>query len=398
VRLPFHTLRRWFAAGIAVLALGACDRNPDAATDRLALSPIAYGDLPGWMADGMAEAIPALARSCRQFESLPLNQAVGPGGVAGTVADWQIPCSELTKVPAGDDASARAYFERWFTPWAAASAATSKRQGLFTGYYEIELAGSRTPTGRFKVPVYRRPSDLIAVDLGDFADDLTGKRIAGRVYNTQLKPYADRAAIGAGALASRGLELAWVDDPVGAYFIEIFGFGMVRFPDGKEMRIAYAGHNGHRHVPIGRALVERGIMKRQEITQATLRAWLEAHPEEIPAVMNTNPSFTFFRELEGPGPLGAQAIPLTAGRSLAVDPRYVPYGVPVWVDAADPLAHEQNVRRLLVAQDAGQAIHGPIAGDIFWGRGLQAERRAVNMRYIGTYTILLPKSISPPTS
>jgi membrane-bound lytic murein transglycosylase A len=213
-----------------------------------------------------------------------------------------------------------------------------------------------------------------------------------------LRPYENRAAIESGALRGRGLEMLWVDDPVDAFFLQIQGSGRVMLEDGTSLRIGYAGQNGHPYVAIGRELIARGALTREAVSMPAIRDWLRANPQEADAVMNRNPSFVFFRELDGDGPVGAQGVALTPGRSLAVDRSFVPYGVPVWLDAEDPVDGEVRVQRLLVAQDTGGAIRGPVRGDVFWGHGPEAEHRAGLMKSRGRYFLLLPKTVTPPAS
>lgn len=391
------------AALAAAFFVASCERKEEAKAppppDRLVLKPVAFTDLPGWTADRVAEAVPAFRRSCARLAALPPDRPVGPDGVGGRGGDWKAPCAALASLGTpGDDATARAFFEQWFTPYAAANNDT--RRGLFTGYYEVELAGSRTPDPAYPVPLYRRPSDLVLVDLGDFADRWRGERTAGRVIDGRLKPFEDRAAIEAGALGNKGLELLWLQDPIATFFLHIQGSGRVRFPDGTETRVGYAAQNGHKYVAIGKELIDRGEIPREQVSLQTIRAWMKANPDKAPDLMNINPSYVFFQELKGEGPVGAQNVALTPGRSLAVDSKFLPYGVPVWLDAEDPLAKESQdpqarLRRLLIAQDTGGAIRGPVRGDVFWGHGEEAEKRAGVMKSAGEYYILLPRTVVP---
>lgn len=375
----------------ALLALlAACTAPKDVQPDRLTLEPVRFQDLPGWSQDAIAEAVPALARSCRRLSRLLPER---PLGVAGTAGDWAAPCAALAALPAGDDIAARAFFESWFTPYAAGN--NGDREGLFTGYYEPELRGARQPHPPYTVPIYRRPPDLVLVDLGEFRESLKGERIAGRVVDGRLRPFEDRAAITAGALDGKAEPLVWVDDPIAAFFLHIQGSGRVVLEDGSVLRVGYDGHNGHPYVAIGRELIARGELRREEVSLPAIRAWLEAHPDQAEALMNANASYIFFRLLDGEGPVGAEGLPLTPGRSLAVDRRYIPYGVPIWLEAEDPLDPRTPIRRLMVAQDTGGAIRGPVRGDVFWGHGLEAERRAGAMKSRGRYYLLLPRSLAP---
>ena len=248
------------------------------------------------------------------------------------------------------------------------------------------------PDGAHTTPLLRRPPDLVSADLGLFRPDWRGERIAGRVVNGRLVPYPTRAEIEHGALGGMGLAFLWVNDPVDAFVLQIQGSGRVRLGDGTLVNVGYDGENGRPYVAIGRLLVERGEMKREDVSLAAIRAWLAAHPDAAPALMDGNPSYVFFREIKGAAPIGAEGAVLTAGRSLAVDAKFLPLGVPLWLDAAQDGA---ALRRLVVAQDTGGAIRGPVRGDLFCGFGPAAEAQAGRMRATGAYYLLLPRQVAP---
>lgn len=376
---------------------------------RLELSPATFGELPGWASDRTARALPALLRSCEAFEAQPDERSLGgarEGLVAGTVGDWRPFCQGLEELAAdtgmaGRDAwsradhdAVRALLERHLRPHAVTD--RGDPEGFFTGYYEPTLQGSRQRSERFSVPLYLRPPELVAVDLGAFRPDLAGRRIAGRVEGERLVPFLDREAIDRGGLEGRGLELLWVDDPVDAFFLQVQGSGRVELAGGGSVRVGYAGQNGHPYVAIGRDLVERGAMELEEVSMQSIRAWLAAHPEEAPGVLRSNPSYVFFRRLEEEGPVGSQGVVLSPGRSLAVDRSFLPLGVPLWLDGAAPApgrpGEELPLRRLMVAQDTGGAIRGPVRGDVFWGPGEEAEDVAGRMRHPGRLWLLSPRA------
>ena len=378
------------------LALAACQPapappKPEAPPARLGLQPVGFETLPGWQADDQAAALPALRRSCAVFLKQAADRPLGEGRF-GRIGDWHGPCRTLATLPDGDAAAARRFFEAEFRPYLAN--ANGDPEGLFTGYYEPELRGSRTPGPAYPVPLLRKPADLVTVDLGAFRETLKGQRLSGRVDGGRLVPYEDRAAIAGGKLAGRAEPLLWVDDPIDAFFLEIQGSGRVTLPDGGVARVGVDGQNGHPYVAIGRELVARGALTKEEVSLQTIRAWLKANPAEAQAVMNKNPSYIFFREVPGEGPLGAQGVPLTPGRSLAVDRGHVPYGLPLWLDAAHP-TEPARLQRLMVAQDTGGAIRGPVRGDVFWGFGAEAERLAGPMKSPGRYFLLLPRGVAP---
>ena len=357
----------------------------------------AFADLPGWGEDAAAEALPALRRSCESWAARPPETPGGRPGLAGTVAAWRGRCAGLAALPPGDSAALRALLERETRPVAVAN--RGEPLGLFTGYYEPTLRGSRTRGGAFLVPLYLRPPELVQVELGDFRDDLAGKRIAGEVREGRLVPYHDRTAIEEGALAGRGLELVWVDDPVDAFFLQIQGSGLVELVDGGTLRAGYAAQNGHPYLAIGRELVARGAMPLERVSMQSIAEWLRANPEEAVEVMRKNASYVFFRELDEDGPLGSMGVVLTPGRSLAVDPLFLPMGAPVWLDTtfpAGPDAAPRPLRRLLVAQDTGGAIQGPVRGDVFWGPGEDAAQLAGRMRQEGRLWLLLPRAVPLP--
>ena len=335
------------------------------------MTPVGFDGLPGWDADDLAAAVPAFLKSCRRFAKAPKDAAFGPvekGVDYGRVADWLPACRKAAALPAGDAAAAREFFETAFQPVAVVDYGDA--EGLFTGYFEIGLAGSRRRHGRYQTPIYRRPPDLGTAQ------------------------HLSRAVIEDGALAGRGLELFWVDDPIGAFFLQIQGSGQIRLDDGTVVRVGYDGQNGLRYVAVGRLLVERGIMPREKVTMTSIWAWMQAHPAAGAALRREDPSYVFFRVVKGGGPLGAEHAVLTQERSLAVDRAYIPLGVPIWLAADERFLPDTKVERLVVAQDTGGAIKGPVRGDLFWGAGQVAGERAGAMNARGRYWLLLPRPLA----
>jgi len=361
----------------------------------LLLERAAFSDLPGWNADEVSGALPALARSCGRLVSQPDDRPLGPDGLAGTVADWRAPCAALQGAAPDDDGTLRALLEQHFRPFAVSNAGSNpgQRDGLFTGYYEAELKAADGPAAPGATPLYRVPDDLVTVDLTLFRADLRGEKLVGRVEQGRLVPYLTRKEIDAGALAGRGLELTWAADPVDAFFLQVQGSGRVLFPDGRVQRVGFAGSNGHPFYAIGRALIEEGIVSRQDSSMQSIRDWLRANPEKAAGIMQRNARYIFFRTIEGEGPIGAQGVPLTPGRSLAVDSSLLPLGVPLWLDTTWP-ATDKPLQRLMVAQDVGSAIKGAVRGDFFWGTGEPALEQAGRMKQTGRYFLLLPKTVA----
>ena len=355
-------------AAIAALAAGLAR---DAGPTRLTLTPVGFDRLDGWGQDDVAAALAAFVKSCVRFSSEPAAVPFGPIEVGvdyGLVGDWRQPCRRAALVRPGDEAAARQFFTSEFIPMAVAD--YGGVTGLFTGYFEIGLHGSLRRHGRYQTPIYRPPPDLA-----------TGPRYT-------------RAQIEDGALAGRGLALLWVDDPIDAFFLQIQGSGQVRLDDGRAIRLGYDGQNGLPYVPVGRLLIERGQIPRDKLTMASIRAWMRAHPKAGAALRREDPSYVFFREIKGDGPIGAERVVLTPERSLAVDRGYIPLGAPIWLEAEEQFVPDQRLRRLVVAQDTGGAIKGPVRGDLYWGAGSAAGDRAGAMDARGRYFLLLPRRLA----
>ncbi|WP_439816385.1 murein transglycosylase A [Zavarzinia sp. CC-PAN008] len=387
---------RGLALGGVVLALAALGvagawwlrGGPTAApADTLALTRTTFASLPGWQDDRPEEALSAFLISCRRLLAKDPGEDLGMAGPAGA---WQDACRKAqATIPDG----ARAFFETTFVPFAGSGDAG--REGLFTGYYEPELRGSRTRSDTYATPLLAAPDDLVTADLGAFREELKGKgTIRGRLEGNRLVPYHDRAAIYAGALDGRGLELVWVDSAVDAFFLEVQGSGRIVLDDGSVLRLGYANQNGHAYTAIGRELVRSGELTRAQANMQGIRDWLAAHPDKARALLETNRSYVFFTPLTHPedGPLGAQGVPLTVERSLAVDRKFVTLGVPVFLDTTLP--DETPYRRLFIAQDTGGAIRGAIRGDIFFGPGARGAEMAGNMRHQGRIWVLLPRAVA----
>jgi membrane-bound lytic murein transglycosylase A len=363
-------LTRWASAELARLlaaalaaALAGCQHASE--PPRLTEQPAGFARLAGWNDDNVAAAIPAFVKSCAVFLGQDDGAPLDPKAKSdfGTVGEWRGACAAAARLP-GTDAAAKAFFEGNFIPVLAGNRGGS--DGLFTGYFEIALNGSRARQGKFQTPLYRRPPDP--------------------------KAYS-HAEIERGALAGRGLELCWVDDPISAYFLQIQGSGVVKLTDGGAMRVGYDGGNGRPYIAIGRLLVERGEASLKELTMETLRGWIAAHGEAGLALMRENPSYVFFKEIPADGPLGSEGAVLTAQRSLAVDRDYIALGVPLWLDARERFAGGL-LRRLVIAQDTGGAIKGPVRGDLFWGSGAAAGAAAGAMNASGRYYLLLPRAVA----
>ena len=377
------------------MPLGA--RTSELARVTATFEPVPFSALPGWEGDDQLAAFRAFLRSAPALDGS--GAADGAGGTKVddaplvAVAGRAVACQ--ASITTRDDA--RAFFERHFVPHRVVH---DGAEGLLTGYYEPVLAGARTPNGPFRIPVYRRPPDLVNLvreeERGALADGLThARRTADGV-----EPYATRAEIEEGALSGQGLELVWMTDPVDTFFMHIQGSGRIRFPDGRTIRITYDGKNGHPYTSVGRVLIDAGHFTPDEMTLAALKTWLAADPVRGRETMRENRSFVFFRELanEADGPLGARSIPLSDGRSLAVDTGFHAIGTPVYVRA--PTLETGNgapgFERLMIAQDVGSAIRGPERGDIYFGSGDEAGQLAGATKHPGRFFVLHPRAGGAP--
>lgn len=353
------------------------------APDQFGLIPARFTDLPGWREDAAAAVLPALNRTCDRLLKLPTDRSVGQDGMGGTVADWYTPCAAAKRIAQTDHDGARTFFEGWFAPFLAVN--NGSAEGTFTGYFEPEIAGSRTRKGRFTVPILSKPRDLVIRKGADGAQEI------GRLVGGKLVPYFTRAEIEAGAVAGQAQPVAWVEDPVDAHILHIQGSGRIRLEDGSILRLGVAATNGLKFVGISRILRDRGLI--EDTSMPAVRAWLKANPGQARALMAENPRYVFYQVVNGDGPVGSEGVALTAGRSMAVDPRYVALGLPLFLDTVEPSG--LPLRRLVMAQDTGAAIKGPVRGDFFWGTGEDAFDKAGRMKSPGRYWVLLPQRRSP---
>lgn len=326
---------------------GATSGTPQKKQHKLAVAPIRFKDLPGWAQDHHERALVAFRRSCSKL------------GFA-----WRKPCQALAAVPRGDRTEARQFFERYFDPHLVAN---FEGNGFLTGYYEPILDGARERGGKYQTPIHLPPPDL-----------------------KPDKPYFTRAQLTAAPLRDSLRPLVWLADPVEAYTLHIQGSGYIRLAGGGMMRVGVGGTNNRKYVSIGRIMLREGILTRKQATMQGIRAWLRAHPKRAKALMNRNPRYIFFRQVQGNGPIGSHGVPLTARRSLAIDVRYIPFGSPIWLDGRWP-GGKRRLRRLVIAQDTGSAIVGPVRGDLYMGSGPRALKIAGRMRQRVRFYVLVPR-------
>lgn len=363
----------------------------------LILSPARFADLPGWRSDDQAAALSAFLATCRDLERGG-HGSPQPPDLLLAIRGWPVVCRQARNLDGRDLQSIRRFFETALRPWAVT--AGSETQGLFTGYYEPTLDGSHRRTDVYRYPLYVVPPDLVHVDLGRFRDEWKGHQISGRLKGRNLVPYYDRAAIENGALAGRGLELVFVDDPIDLFFLQVQGSGKIVLNGGKILRVGYAGENGLPYTSVGKELIAEGDLLPDMVSLATLRGWFLSNPLRARFILDRNRSYVFFRELRSKAPLGSAGVPLTPRRSLAVDRSYLPMGLPLWLATTipdpEPGLPDHPFERLMVAQDTGGAIRGPIRGDVYWGGGSVAEAIAGRMKNQGKIWLLLPRQGSVP--
>ncbi|MGB4101864.1 MAG: murein transglycosylase A [Alphaproteobacteria bacterium] len=360
-------MRRWPVLAIFLL-LAACAAPPGAR-----FAPRDFADLPGWEQDDLRDTGAALAHGCARLKARP---------------EWAAACRDLPD----DPAQRRVFITARFKPWQILDGDAA--EGLFTGYYEASLRGSRTQHGRYQIPVYGRPADLAVAELGLFKPELKGQSITGRVDRGRFIPYFDRAQITQAGLRDAPV-LLWVDDAVDLFFLQVQGSGRVQLDDGTTMRLGYATQNGRPYVAIGRVLKDQGHLPPDQVTMATIRNWLRDHPAQRDAILNTNPSYVFFQPGIEAGPVGAMGTVLTPGRSMAVDRARIPLGSFLWLDCDHPDATQGRMQRLTVAEDVGGAIKGAVRGDLFWGYGDDAATQAGNMQSRGRLYVLWPQGSAP---
>lgn len=337
-----------------------------------------FAALPGWHTDNQREAWPAFLASC---------------SVLSKKADWKAPCINAQSIDVSDEKTVRQFFETYFAPYQVVNPDGSV-DGMVTGYYEPLLRGARKRGGPFQTPLHRAPDDILTIDEANVYPELKGLQLRGRLVGGKVVAYPSRAELmQSNALA--GKEILWVDDPIEAFFLQVQGSGRVQLTDAKEtVRVAYADQNGQPYKSIGRYLIDKGELTLDQASMQGIKAWVAANPSRQQELLNANPRYIFFREekIADPnvGPKGALGVPLTPQRSIAVDPQFIPLGVPVFLATTQPNS-QVALQRLMLAQDAGSAIKSAVRADFFWGFGAQAGDKAGRMKQRGAMWVLLPK-------
>lgn len=375
-------MKRSYLLLLLVLLLTGCPQPPPTPpalpVAAEPLRPASFEDLPMWQESTPSAALETFLNSCRAISKRE---------------EWTQVCSEALFIVSGDEQAARQFFENFFTPWQLINEDGSE-SGIITGYYVPEMAGRRSPDETYKYPLYAQPDDLLTIDLGKIYPELSDYRLRGRVEGSRVIPYFERGEIDGIASPLAGNELFWVADPVESFFLHIQGSGRVLLPDGEKVMLNYANQNGHPYRSIGKLLLERKAMSRDQMSMQNIRRWVNENPEAGRKLLDENPSYVFFRELEAgvESPPGALGIPLSAERSLAVDRRTIPLGAPVFLAASWPNT-KKPLNRLMVAQDTGGAIKGRVRADFFWGMGADAGALAGRMKQQGRLWVLLPKTM-----
>ncbi len=337
-------------------------------------------DLPGWLEDDPSAAWGAFLRSCQTLRKQPA---------------WAPVCADAQRLNGKDGAQVRSFFETWLVPHQVVNP-DDTREGLITGYYEPLIRGSRTRSAAYRYPLYTVPDDLLTIEFGDLFPELKHMRLRGRLDGRKVVPYYSREELSQRESQLAGKVLLWVADAIELFFLQVQGSGRVELDNGGRMRVGYADQNGHPYQSIGRWLVDRGEITMDQASMDGIKAWARANAKRLDELLNANPSFVFFRQLPdgNEGPIGALGVPLTEGRSLAVDPRTVPLGVPVFLATTRP-SDGKSLNRLMLAQDTGGAIKGAVRADFYWGSGPEAGVQAGRMRQTGRMWLLLPRDASP---
>ncbi len=382
---------------VALLLLAGCKQQGLPAGLRLplgpALKPASFMHMAGWEMDNHAEALEAYLHSCEALMKLPDDMEIQPTQVGGKARDWKYTCLLAQQVNRFDREQARQFFEMHFNPYTVddGSRKAAHEQGFFTGYYVPQVAVSEYKTPEYAVPIYARPDRLVA-------DKVNGDTVYGVKKDGVIVPYATRREIELGLVKDDLKVLAWAKDPIDVFFMQVQGSGQLVLPSGLTFHVGFDGKNGHPYHSIGKMLQQQGQIRKEDMSAYAIKDWLRKHPETAQDVMWSNPSYVFFRLLKDEGVAGAQAVPLTPERSMAVDRAFIPLSAPVWVETDVPSVPgqaSQIFRHLLIAQDTGAAIKGAARGDIFWGGGDKAEAMASLMQSRGRMWLLIPKSITP---
>ncbi len=350
--------------------------NDTKVADYSLLKPAKWDEIDGFNQDNLTQAWPAWLQGCSTLINKPV---------------WKQACTVANTLKAPTSTAINAYYKKYFTPYAATNLDATDT-GLITGYYEPLLNGSRKKSAQTPYPLYSQPTDLISVELGELYPDLKFKRVRGKLVGNKLLPYYTRAEIEADPSPLQCHELLWIDNIIDVFFLQIQGSGLVQLDNGEQVHVGYADQNGYTYNSIGRLLVERGELTLDQASMQGIKNWARNNLTKLRELLNSNPSYVFFRELPAnlPGPLGALGVPIIAQRVVAIDPKFIPLGAPLFLSTTQPNS-TLPIKRLMMAQDTGGAIKGGVRADFFWGSGNEAGRQAGAMKQKGKIWVLLPK-------
>ncbi len=386
-QLPsFRIKKRWSFAGLSlvimiIFVLSVLLHKEEVIVEEkkqgFHLIPASFDELPGFKDDNVINAKEAMLKSCSVVKRRNLSYYADN-------EQWVKVCDELNNIDYSTNPAFRRFIRNNFLPYKVTFNGEAK--GLFTGYYIPLLKGSRVKTKKYDVPIYAKPKDIVEVDVAKFYPNCKNCKIIGLVKNNKLEPYHARKAIDSNDMNAD--VLVWIDDAVDSFILHIQGSGKVIFPDGVKKTIGFAGFNGHKFVGIGSLMIKEKLIKSGDYSMPSIKKWLKENPKKAKELMWKNPRYIFFHELTTE-PVGGQGVPLTPRRSLAIDTKFISYGVPIWLDTMD--SDKKPLQRLMIAQDTGGAINGAVRGDFFWGEGDEAFNQAGRMKRKGEYYVLLPK-------
>lgn len=354
--------------------------------DYSTLRPARWEDVESFTKDDVTKAWPAWLQSCSALKAKPVWQPACDAAQALSVQSNGVPKKWAII----------AYFKQYFSVYSTANLDATDT-GLITGYYEPLLRGSRSRSESYRYPLYNRPDDLIIVDLATVYPELANKRVRGKLVGNRLVPYYQRGEIESDTAPLQGREMVWIDDIIDVFFLQIQGSGLVKLDTGEQIHVGYADQNGHAYNSIGKILIDRGELTADKASMQGIKNWGRNNLDKLRELLNSNPSYVFFRELPAglPGPLGALGVPILPERAVAVDPRFVPLGAPVFLSTTFPNT-SKPLNRLMMAQDTGGAIKGGVRADFFWGAGEEAARQAGSMKQRGKIWVFLPKDFPLP--
>ena len=340
---------------------------------------VEWSALTGWENDDLDSAWQTFLRSCIVLSRQPL---------------WKETCEATSSLKNPTNVTIKNFFETYLSPYQVVDIDDTE-EGLVTGYYEPLLKGSRKPSKRYPYPIHAAPDELLAIDLGAIYPEIKDLRLRGRLDGRKIIPYYTRAEIINNPGILNSYEFLWVDDEVELFFLHVQGSGRIILENGEIIKVGYADQNGHPYNSIGKLLIRRGELALENASMQGIKQWGQRNPHKLPELLQQNARYIFFRELPAglSGPIGAMGVPLTAGRSIAIDPLSIPQGVPVYLSTTWPNTNKP-LNRLMVAQDVGSAIKGRIRADFFWGFGEEAENQAGKMKQSGKMWILMPHSYS----